>query len=273
MTPRMIGDPKQAAIRLWSAAPCGTEETGGTEQQIRRQIAEAERYAPWLADAVGIPEAGGRDVLDVGCGPGILLARFALAGARVEGVDLVPEHVERARANLATLGLAGEARIGDGEQLPYPDERFDLVVANNALQFTTDFDAALREARRVLRPGGSLRLVLYHRRSAFLWGRIVLANAGALRRTRSLDAVLARSLPWASGDPDFVARSFTARGLEARLRGAGFAHVDSSVHGFSWDHVPAGPALAARVGALRSERVLRRLDGAAGWYLAAVARR
>lgn len=270
------GDAKQAAVRLWSAAPCGSEDAERSSRQFRGLIADAEKYAPWVADVVGLADANGLDVIDVGCGPGVMLARLALAGARAEGVDLVPEHVERARMCLATLGLHGEAHVGDGEQLRYPDGRFDRVVANNALQFTADFDAALREALRVLRPGGSLRLIVYNRRSACLWGQVVLANGvrhGALRRSRTLDGLLARSLPWASGDPNFVARSFTRTALARRLRVAGFTDVETSVHGFSWDHVPAGGALAARIPALRSGRALGMLDGAVGWYLAAVAQR
>src|SRR3954471_23151172 len=97
------GDPRQAAARLWSNAPCGAAADSGPDY-LERQIIDAERYAPWLADVVGLESARDIDVLDLGCGPGILLARFALRGARVYGVDLVAAHIDQARVNLAVVG-------------------------------------------------------------------------------------------------------------------------------------------------------------------------
>src|SRR5438132_10079079 len=69
----------------------------------------------------------GRRVLDVGCGAGIDLARFAKGGARVTGIDLARSAIDLARTNFDQQGLAGEFQVADGEQLPFPDASFDLV--------------------------------------------------------------------------------------------------------------------------------------------------
>src|SRR5262249_19569020 len=64
----------------------------------------------------------GRSVLEVGCGAGVDLARFARGGARVTGVDLASSAIELARRNFEQQGLAGAFEVADGEQLPFPDE-------------------------------------------------------------------------------------------------------------------------------------------------------
>ena len=80
----------------------------------------------------------GRRVLEVGCGAGVDLARFAKGGAIVTGVDLAPSAIELARANFEQQGLRGELQVADGEQLPFPDESFDLVFAHGVVQYTAD---------------------------------------------------------------------------------------------------------------------------------------
>lgn len=98
-----------------------------------------------------------RDVLDVGCGEGVLVRRLAAAGARVVGVDPSPVALERARraesSDTSTRFVEGTA-----EALPFPDRSFDVVVFLNSLHHVPleSMDAALAEAARVLRPGGTL---------------------------------------------------------------------------------------------------------------------
>src|SRR5947207_3392306 len=94
---------------------------------------------------IGIQPAKGLDVLDVGCGQGIDLAGYAMAGGRPTGVDLTPRHVELARAHPAAMGLEGEVVVGDAEALPFVDESFDRVSSNGVLHHTPDMPAALRE--------------------------------------------------------------------------------------------------------------------------------
>jgi SAM-dependent methyltransferase len=105
----------------------------------------------------------GRDVLEVGCGAGVDLARFARGGARVSGVDLTGSAIALARQNFAQLGLPGRFEVADGEHLPFPDEAFDLVYAHGVVQYTANPQQLVDECRRVLRSGGRAIFQVYNR--------------------------------------------------------------------------------------------------------------
>ena len=105
----------------------------------------------------------GRRVLDVGCGAGTDLVRFAKGGAVVSGIDLSASAIALARQNFAQQGLEADLREGDGEHLPYPDGTFDLVFAHGVVQYTPDGVALVRECRRVLEPGGEAVFQVYNR--------------------------------------------------------------------------------------------------------------
>src|ERR1700681_3014918 len=78
----------------------------------------------------------GRSVLEVGCGAGVDLARFAKGGAEVTGVDLAASAIDLARASFEQQGLKGLLQVADGECLPFPDNSFDLVYAHGVVQYT-----------------------------------------------------------------------------------------------------------------------------------------
>jgi SAM-dependent methyltransferase len=105
----------------------------------------------------------GRMVLEVGCGAGVDLARFARGGAIVTGVDLAPSAIELARANFEQQGLAGHFEVADGEHLPFPAGSFDLVYAHGVVQYTATPQALIDECRRVLRPGSQAVFQVYNR--------------------------------------------------------------------------------------------------------------
>lgn len=105
----------------------------------------------------------GRRVLEVGCGAGTDLARFAKGGALVSGVDLSSSAIALARQNFAQQGLEADFREADGEQLPFADATFDLVYAHGVLQYTVNPRALAEECRRVLKPGGEAIFQVYNR--------------------------------------------------------------------------------------------------------------
>jgi SAM-dependent methyltransferase len=102
-------------------------------------------------------------VLEVGCGAGVDLARFARGGAVVTGVDLAPSAIELARANFDQQTVSGALQVADGERLPFPDASFDLVFAHGVVQYTADPQRLVDECRRVLRPGGEAIVQVYNR--------------------------------------------------------------------------------------------------------------
>ena len=103
-------------------------------------------------------------VLDVGCGTGRLAERLVGAdGVRtVVGCDFSGGMLENAAERLADARRAGRVHLvrGDATRLPFADAAFDAAVSTEAFHWFPDQDAALRELRRVLRPGGRLMLAL-----------------------------------------------------------------------------------------------------------------
>lgn len=105
----------------------------------------------------------GRQVLEVGCGAGTDLARFARGGAIVSGVDLSSSAIALARKNFEQQGLNADLREADGERLPFADAAFDLVYAHGVVQYTAHPEKLVDECRRVLKPGGEAVFQVYNR--------------------------------------------------------------------------------------------------------------
>jgi SAM-dependent methyltransferase len=105
----------------------------------------------------------GRRVLEVGCGAGTDLARFAKGGALVSGVDLSSSAIALARQNFEQQGLQGDLREADGEHLPFPADSFDPGYAHGVVQYTSGPQALVDECRRVLKPGGEAIFQVYNR--------------------------------------------------------------------------------------------------------------
>jgi SAM-dependent methyltransferase len=122
---------------LWGARPL---DWAATEEQQAPTYEEVIRR-------VGI--SPGQRVLEVGCGSGVFLRLAAERGASVSGLDTSRELIELARARVPEA----ELRVGDLQFLPYEDDRFDLVAGFNSFFFAADLIEALREARRVAKPG------------------------------------------------------------------------------------------------------------------------
>ena len=118
------------------------------------------RYLPELVDFGGFR---GQRLLEVGCGIGTDLARFAGGGAVVTGVDLSQTAIDLAAKNLAGLGLTGDLRVGDGEALPFADASFDVVYGHGVLQYAARPERVIAELHRVLVPGGLGIFMVYNR--------------------------------------------------------------------------------------------------------------
>jgi SAM-dependent methyltransferase len=147
------------AIHLYVIAYNGVRDTythGHQESVLRsHRWRTAENSAGHLLPLL---EPGMR-LLDVGCGPGTITLDLAarVAPGRTIGVDRHAGVVSEARSLLDSRAISGvEFRIADAYALEFEDESFDVVHAHQLLQHLTDPVAALREMRRVLRPGGLL---------------------------------------------------------------------------------------------------------------------
>jgi len=136
-------------------------------------------FRPWAMDLLDLtaPQQGER-VLDVACGTGIvsrLAAERVGSSGNVIGLDINPGML--AVAGSATpAGAPIEWRQGNAEDLPFPDEAFDLVLCQQGLQFFPNKPVALREMHRVLAPNGRVALSVW-RDIQHIPGYIALADA------------------------------------------------------------------------------------------------
>jgi SAM-dependent methyltransferase len=105
----------------------------------------------------------GRRVLEVGCGAGTDLVRFARGGALVSGVDLSASAIALAKQNFEQQRLQADLRQADGEHLPFGNDTFDLVYAHGVVQYTPHPPALVDECRRVLKPGAEAIFQVYNR--------------------------------------------------------------------------------------------------------------
>jgi ubiquinone/menaquinone biosynthesis C-methylase UbiE len=101
----------------------------------------------------------GTNLLDVGCGAGRFSRIAADRGATVSGLDATASFVEIARERVPD----GDFRVGDMEDLPWADDSFDVVTGFNSFFIADDMVSALREARRVARPGASVAMTVFGR--------------------------------------------------------------------------------------------------------------
>ena len=116
-----------------------------------------------LLRLVPFEAARGQRVLEVGCGAGVDLIRFARGGARVTGIDVAESAIGLAHENFRQQGLDARLLVADGELMPFRDASFDLVYAHGIVQYAAGDRAVIDECRRVVRPGGQVIVQVYNR--------------------------------------------------------------------------------------------------------------
>jgi SAM-dependent methyltransferase len=181
---------------LWSARAADWAD----QEELQAPIYDA------ILDDVGV--AVGTRVLDIACGSGVALRAAVARGATAAGIDAAPGLVEIARRRAPEA----EVHVCAMEQLPFADDAFDVATGFNAFQFADDIVAALREACRVTRPGGSVAIQV--------WGRPEHTESAAL--VRAFAPHLPFPLPSGPGgrslcDPGVLEELALAAGLQPRV--------------------------------------------------------
>lgn len=162
----------------------------------------------------------GETVLDLGSGGGIdvfLAAKKVGSRGRAIGLDMTPAMVEKARANAKKLGLPNvEFKLGEMEKMPLEGDTVDVIISNCVINLSPNKDQVLREAHRVLKPGGRIAIS-------------DIATNGPL--PEGLQRIVGL---WVG----CIAGALKIREYEEKLRGAGFKNIEVTVkHVYTQDEI------------------------------------
>ncbi len=160
-------DLKSRVKDYWEREVCGSRYGARLQQDRKRFFQEIEktRYEQdyMLRDFARFEEARGKRVLEIGLGAGTDFVQWVRSGSIAYGRDLTVASVDMVKERLALEGLYADVAQGDAEMLSeFPDDFFDIYYSWGVLHHTPHPDRAFAEAYRVLKPGGILRIMLYH---------------------------------------------------------------------------------------------------------------
>lgn len=242
MISRLISGAGMAVSSTFVAA-----DGDGYEVQMGRW---SRRLAPLFIDFAGVAD-GGR-ILDVGCGTGSLT--FTLAENEkingVRGLDFSPAYVDHARRHNTDPRL--EFQTGDACALPFADAAFDHALSMLVLQFVPQAELAVREMRRVTRPGGTVAAATWDSRGGLVYYRLFFDTAAMLdpkaneRRARAYSRPMSR--------PGDLERVWHAAGLQNVVGGMLTIRMDFASFSDYWtpNEGKDGP-IAEYVGTLGAE--------------------
>jgi demethylmenaquinone methyltransferase/2-methoxy-6-polyprenyl-1,4-benzoquinol methylase len=188
------------------------------------QSAGWHRY--WKAKAVALarPEPGHR-ALDVCCGTGDLARALARRGARVVGLDFSVAMLRAARAKADQAGMTLPWVCGDAQQLPFPDNSFEIVTVGYGLRNLAVWETGLREMARVAKPGGRVVVLDFGKPQSALWRGLYFAYL------KLLVPVLGRIFCGNARAYAYILESLkhypAQRGVAEQMRGLGLAQIQS----------------------------------------------
>lgn len=163
-------DYKKEAIKLWNHDPCGAGMSSypiGSREFFEDIDRKRYKLMPWMHETFQFDKYYGKKVLEIGVGIGTDHAQFAKSGAFLTGIDISPRSIELTRQRFNMFGLHSNLLIADAEALPFEDETFDAVFSFGVLHHTPNFEKAIKEIYRILKPGGEAVIGLYNKNSIF----------------------------------------------------------------------------------------------------------
>ncbi len=267
-----MAEEKLRARQQWTGDPCGAKYGERYSFATREFFDEVERnryqeYAPWMPEVMGFKRFAGARLVEIGCGMGTDLLQFARGGAHCTGVDLTPRSVEISRLHFDLYRMRADFVLSDAERLPFSDESFDVVYSNGVLHHTPGTEAAVREAHRILRPGGTAKVMLYHRHSLYYWSEIIL-HRGLLRghflRGHSPEEIMSRYVEYSSTGARPLVKVYSRR--QARALFTPFREVKIEVEQMMLKELSV-------LGPLVSEKLFGRLRRGLGWNVIITARK
>ena len=167
-------DAKLEVQKQWDGNPCGAstvQDLDTDSLEFYRAIRQFRYhdYAPWADKVINFDRFCNNDILEIGVGLGSDHFKFAAAGNRMTALDLSREHLRHTTRHLELEGFKTHPVYGDAEQMPFEDASFDVAYAFGVLHHTPNTQESIDEVHRILRPGGTAIVGLYHLNSISYW--------------------------------------------------------------------------------------------------------
>jgi len=268
--------PVEDVREYWNRRPCNIRHSPkpvGSKEYFDEVEARKYFVEPHIPGFAEFERWDGKRVLEIGCGIGTDTINFARNGATVTVAELSDESLKVARQRAEVFGLSDRISFhgGNAEELTsfVPVEAHDLVYSFGVIHHSPHPERILEQARSYVRPGSTLKVMVYNRRSWKVLWMVLKYGRGDFRRTQRL---IAEHSEAQFGSP--VTYAYTRRELEQMLARHGFRVTDMFVdHIFPWRIRDYVQYRYVKVWYFRwlPERVFRRLEQLLGWHLCATA--
>ena len=206
---------------FWNEQSCGEIHAKGTTE-IEKYINETKRryeLEPYLKDFAKFDSFKNLDVLEIGVGMGSDHSSIAMANPKkLWGVDLTQRSVDHANSRFNLLDLKSNISVDNAENLSFEDNKFDAVYSWGVLHHSSNTKKCFDEVYRVLKPGGTAKIMVYHKYSPV--GLMLWIRHGMLK-FKSMESVYSEYLE----SPGTKAYTFD----EARNLTSKFSHVELKV--------------------------------------------
>lgn len=269
---------KEHSPLQWNTNPCGTgqfnkdipENTAAHNtleyyeniRRIRYDVAEA-----WMKKTIDFSCAKGKKLLEIGHGIGTDLLTFCENGAEVYGIDITEKHHKMAKENFRLHGKNAELQICDAANICYQDNFFDIVYSHGVLHHTPDTEECISEAFRVLKPGGTFILSMYHKYSAFhIWTKIIFDGILRMDLFRLGYRGLMSTLEYGADGINIKPLVKTYSKKQVRKLLFDFSNVDIIVRHFEKTHLPL-------LHIFTPKWLEKKLEPFIGWYVIAFAKK
>ncbi|PYV64858.1 MAG: class I SAM-dependent methyltransferase, partial [Acidobacteria bacterium] len=216
----------------WDRRPCNIRHSTqplGTRQYFDEVEARKYFVEPHIPIFAEFPHWSGKKVLEVGCGIGTDTVSFARHGALVTSVDLSVRSVEIARQRVGVYGLEKQVRFyfANAEELScyVPVEPYDLIYSFGVIHHTPHPEVVLEQLRQYTRPGTTIKVMVYHRRS---WKVAWILLSEGRGKFWKLQELVAKNSEAQMGCP--VTYTYTRREGRELLERHGFRVRDSQVN-------------------------------------------
>ena len=150
------------------------------DRKILKWMPWAQEGYPLLSKVIDYKLLKGKKILDIACGTGWSSEQFARAGADVTAIDITPKAIELTKKRFEIYKLKAEILAADAENLPFPDNSFDYILAWGCLMHMPNTQKAINEIYRVLKPGGKFGAMMYNKNSLH-WRYFIFFGKGILK--------------------------------------------------------------------------------------------